>query len=254
MRAARSLASTRHDRWKECARSTRLGIRLSAALLAVALLAPAVPSLSPSIARLLARRGAAHAQDIERAVPDREHLERLAARASARIRALQAEADELASRDRSLLVRLRELDVRRQLKREELARLDGEIGVADMELHETTTRIAELEQTAIDQRPEVEARLAELYKLGRPRYTRLLLGVDDLRSIGRAYRMVSELADLDQRRIEEHRQTLAQLRETRDTLEERRAALVTLQDDAQQTRRELDSRRRGRDPTRGADR
>ena len=98
----------------------------------------------------------------------------------------------------------------------------------------------QLEETAIEQRPGVEARLVELYKLGRPRYTRLLLGVDDIRSIGRAYRMVSEIAELDRRRLAEHRETLAALRTSREDLTTRHAELAVLVADAETTRRELD--------------
>ena len=121
------------------------------------------------------------------------------------------------------MVELRELEVRRQLKREELTRLETEIQGAETELGDTTGRITELETAAVEQRPVVESRLVELYKLGQPRYTRLLLGVEDLRSIGRAYRLVSELAELDRRRITEHRETLVALSESQRTLEARHA-------------------------------
>ena len=171
---------------------------------------------------------------------DRQHLEKLAARAADRIRTLANEADQLAARERSLLVELRELDVRRQLKAEELARLHLDVDAATAALADTTARIEGLEQTAIDQQPGVEARLVELYKLGAPRYIRLLLGVEDLRSIGRAYRMVSEMAALDRRRIEEHQQTLASLGATRIALEEERGTLVALLNEAEIARRELD--------------
>ena len=180
------------------------------------------------------------AQTLDGAAPDPRHLEQLAARAVARILALQEEAEELASRERSLLVELRELEVRRQLKREELTRLETEIQGAETELGDTTGRITELETAAVEQRPVVESRLVELYKLGQPRYTRLLLGVEDLRSIGRAYRLVSELAELDRRRITEHRETLVALRESQRTLEARHAELTGLLAEARQTRGELD--------------
>ena len=171
---------------------------------------------------------------------DRAHLERLADRAAERIRTLEEEADRLAAQERTLLVELRELDVRRQLKIEELRRLNTEVDTATAALADTTGRIEELERTVVEQRPGVEARLIELYKLGPPRYARLLLGVDDLRSIGRAYRGVSELAALDRRRIDEHQQTLAELRTTQVTLEGEHATLVALLGEAELARRELD--------------
>ena len=45
----------------------------------------------------------------------------------------------------------------------------------------------------------------ELYKLGRAGYWRLLLDVDDLRAIGRAYRTAAALNRLDRDRVQEHR-------------------------------------------------
>lgn len=172
-----------------------------------------------------------HAQQVANDT-DREHIERMAP--------LRREADALASQERTLLVELRELEVRRQLKGAELAQLDSEIDTARSDLDAAVAAITQLEETAIEQRPGVEARLVELYKLGRPRYTRLLLGVDDIRSIGRAYRMVSEIAELDRRRLAEHRETLAALRTSREDLTTRHAELAVLVADAETTRRELD--------------
>ena len=206
----------------------------------MALLAPAGPTIPSSALSRLPWPSLTPAYAQVAQTNDRQHLETLAARAAERIRALAAETDELAARERTLLVELRELDVRRQIKVEELARMSVDVDAATAALAETTTRIEALEQTAIEQRPGVEARLVELYKLGPPRYVRLLLGIDDLRSVGRAYRMVSEMAALDRRRIEEHQTTLAELAVTRIALEEERDTLVALRDEAQTARRELD--------------
>ena len=72
--------------------------------------------------------------------------------------------------------------------------------------------------------PGLAARLAEVYKLGSGGYLRLLLSVDDLRDMGRAYRTVAALAALDRQRVRAHQTTLASLREARKELEARRAA------------------------------
>lgn len=171
---------------------------------------------------------------------DRAELERLANRASARIRALQQEADSLASRERTLLGELRRFEIDRQIKAEELVGIAVKTDATGRELAETTARITDLEQAAMRQRPGVEARLVELYKLGRPGYARLLLGVGDLRSIARAYRMVAGLAELDRQRIEEHRLTLERLKTARDDLEARHLKMRALEDDARRARQALD--------------
>ena len=95
----------------------------------------------------------------------------------------------------------------------------------------------QLEHTVEAQRPAVEARLAELYKLGRPSYNRMLLGVEYFRSFGRAYRLVSALAELDRQRITEHRQTLAELRSSQAALEKRQVEAEALQAEALSARR-----------------
>lgn len=55
---------------------------------------------------------------------DRERVERLSQRASERVQALQAEADELASRQRTLLEEMRRLELDRQIKTTELNTID----------------------------------------------------------------------------------------------------------------------------------
>ena len=92
----------------------------------------------------------------------------------------------------------------------------------------------------VAQQPGVEARLVELYKLGRPRYSRLLLGVRDLGSLGRAYRAVSALAEVDRQRVTEHRQALDALQSSQSTLEKRQEQVTVLQKEMRRTRRGLD--------------
>jgi septal ring factor EnvC (AmiA/AmiB activator) len=65
--------------------------------------------------------------------------------------------------------------------------------------------------------------MVELYKVGNGGYLRLLMSVDDLRGMGRAYRFVSGLQGLDRRRVAEHQRTLADLRKAQSALESRRS-------------------------------
>jgi septal ring factor EnvC (AmiA/AmiB activator) len=172
--------------------------------------------------------------------PDRSRAEAQARRAAERIRELHREADELATQERTLLGELRRLEIERQLKAEEVARLRAEVELATTELAATEARAAALAAAVEAQRPIIAARMVDLYKLGRAGYWRLLLGVEDVQSIGRAYRSVSALADLDRRRIEEHRRTLQSLAETRVALTRRARAARALQAEAQAARAALD--------------
>jgi septal ring factor EnvC (AmiA/AmiB activator) len=154
---------------------------------------------------------------------DPSSAEGLARRAAARIKTLQREADSLASRERTLLDDLRKLEVERDLRAEEYSASALELQRIEGELDDTAIRIAALERTAESQLPDLAARMVELYKVGNGGYLRMLMSVDDLRDMGRAYRFVSGLQGLDQRRVAEHRRTLADLRKAQAALERRRS-------------------------------
>lgn len=61
---------------------------------------------------------------------------------------------------------------------------------------------------------------------------RLLLSVDNVREMGRAYRTVASLAALDRERVRAHQSTLASLREVRAELDRRRNRAATAEADA----------------------
>jgi septal ring factor EnvC (AmiA/AmiB activator) len=155
--------------------------------------------------------------------PDAPTPEAQTRRAAARIKALQREADGLASRERTLLDDLRSLEVERDLRAAELEQGARALAQIQAAMAETATRIATLEQQAQSQLPDLSARMVDLYKIGNGGYLRLLLNVDDLRGMGRAYRFVSGLQRFDQQRVLEHRRTLAEVRKAHAALEARRA-------------------------------
>ena len=180
------------------------------------------------------------AQSRTQLTDERQRLEALAERAEDRILALQREADGLAEQERTLLGDLRRYEIDRQLKAEELARIDADLAETTRELADTAMQVAELEAAVVAQRPRVEQRLVALYKLGRPGYLRLLLGVDELSAVTRAYRVITLLAARDRQRLNEYRDTLASLHKTQIALEARQSHASSLQDEARRTRRALD--------------
>jgi septal ring factor EnvC (AmiA/AmiB activator) len=163
-----------------------------------------------------------------------------AERASARIRALEREADALAAQESKLLVELRKLEVERQLKIEELASIEQQKKDTARQLAEGTKKAEELKRTAEADRPDVESRLVQLYMLGRAGYWRLLLDVDDMRSLGRAYRTAAALTRLDRDRIQGYQRTLEALASERATLQARSTQLATLEEQATRARAALD--------------
>jgi len=160
----------------------------------------------------------------------------LARRAGARIDALQREADALASRERTLLGDLRALEVERDLYAAKLEPLRADLAGLEADLITTTTGIERLEGESESQLPALTSRLVEIYKLGNGGYLRLLLNVDDLRGMGRAYRFVSALQSADRARVIEHQRTLAALRQARTLLTARREQLLRTREDLERTR------------------
>jgi hypothetical protein len=131
-----------------------------------------------------------------------------AARVADRLRALQREADELAAREKTLLVELRQLELQRQIKTEELAGIDTDLRRAEQDMASAQARAASLSDTTRAAGPDVEARMVRLYKMGRGGYWRLLLGSEDIRAVGRAYRTAAALSAIDRSRVQEHESML----------------------------------------------
>src|SRR3989442_5789946 len=100
---------------------------------------------------------------------DRARTEASARRATERLQALQREADQLASDERTLLNDLRKLEVERQIKTEDVKRIGAEADEVGADLATTNEQIGALERQDVSERPELRARLVEIYKLGRAR-------------------------------------------------------------------------------------
>jgi septal ring factor EnvC (AmiA/AmiB activator) len=163
-----------------------------------------------------------------------------AQRAVERIRALQREAEALATQESKLLDELRKLEVERQQKVDELAEIDRQQKETERLLAASTARAEELRRVADSDRPDIESRLVQLYKLGRAGYWRLLLDVDDVRSIGRAYRTAAAMTEMDRARIQAHQRTLAELAKERTELQARAKRLAGLEEQATHARVALD--------------
>jgi septal ring factor EnvC (AmiA/AmiB activator) len=168
---------------------------------------------------------------------DRDRAEALARRAGDRLLALQQEADRLATDERTLLGDLRKLEVAREIKAEELRETTQKASAAARDLDVVDEQVQRLEREDVAERPELRARVVELYKLGQGRYLRLLLSMSDVRSIGQASRMVAALAKRDRDRVETHQRRLGELKASRITLEVRGKELAALRVEAERADR-----------------
>lgn len=149
----------------------------------------------------------------------------LTRRADARLRALHEEADRLASQERTILGELRKLELTRQIAEEEFQLADTAVTEAATQLEALSAQVAILERTRDEERPRLAARFAEMYKLGRGRYARLLLSVTDARRLGRTARTVAALADRDRARVQAYEARLATLQASRAEVGTRRRSL-----------------------------
>jgi septal ring factor EnvC (AmiA/AmiB activator) len=170
---------------------------------------------------------------------DRARAEALAQRAAERLQALHQEADRLTSQERTLLGDLRKLEVQRQIKSEELQELDRQAAAASAELSAVNSEVARLEREEEGARPQLQARLVELYKLGEARYVRMMLSLTDVRHAIRATRMVAVVARRDHDQIVAHERRLVELAASRRDLEDRGRKLTTLSAEAARAREAL---------------
>ena len=171
---------------------------------------------------------------------DRNRTEALARRANDRLQALQQEAERLASDERTRLGDLRKLEIEREIRTEELRDIVSKGIAAASELTGVDEQFHRIEREEVDQRPELRARVVDLYKLGQGRYLRLLLSMSDVRSVGQASRLVAALAKSDHDRIDAHERRLEELNEARATLEARGKTLASLRVEAERARTAAD--------------
>lgn len=169
--------------------------------------------------------------------PNRDQADR----AARRIRALQAEADRLASQSRTVFGQLRKLEIDRVIKQDELQKVERELQRVTIDRDATAKRLKALEATRMAGTPGVAERLVELSKRGRAGYLQLLLASNDVRAMGRMARGVAAVAELDRLRLETHRRNLAAERAALDELITQRTAVAALQKNAARAKAAVDA-------------
>jgi len=169
-----------------------------------------------------------------------DRTEALARRAADRLRSLQQEADRLTSDENTLLGDLRTLEIAREIKVAELQQAAAAADEAARELASVNDAVSRLEQEDVSERPQLRARIVELYKLGQGRYLRLLLSTSNMRDVGQASRMVAAVAKLDRDRVQAHERTLKELRASRTALEDKTRRLAAARTDAERARAQAD--------------
>jgi septal ring factor EnvC (AmiA/AmiB activator) len=158
-----------------------------------------------------------------------------------RLRTLEREATQLAGRSRSLVNELRQLERVRDQRREALRTVEAAVAGSATALQHASERVTALERERVAQLPDLKAQLVNVYKNGRSGYARMLFDVTGLRDFARATRAMTSLTAVNQKRIEEHRRTLAALQAERRTIEQRTRQLRAEESAARRARAEADS-------------
>ena len=164
-----------------------------------------------------------------------------AQRISDRIAALQREAERLAGESRTLVGDLRQREIDRQIKAEQLKQAETALHEAEGALHDTTTRLGDLELARINQLPDMKTQLVDIYKRGRSGYAPFLFNARDLREFSRATRAVGALTAINERRIDEHRRTVEAMRQERTAFEAKAKELQGRTSDARRAKAASDA-------------
>ena len=165
---------------------------------------------------------------------DRAQSASQADRVGERIRALQSEADRLASQSRTLLGDLRALEVEQQLQVERVREAHDAVARGQAAIEQLTVRLALLEQQRLAQLPDLKAQLVDIYKRGRGGYARLLFAGSSMRDFRRAARAVAAIIRINEQRIVEHRGTLEIAQRERVRLDQELVALMDAETKARQ--------------------
>ena len=168
---------------------------------------------------------------------DRAATDAMARRVGDRIKALQVEADRLATQSRTLLGDLRQLELQRDIANEKVKQADAAVAQAQASLQQATDKIAALEQERVAQLPDLKLRLVDIYKHGRTGYAQMLFDARGIRDLARAMRAAAALTAINNERIDEHRRTIAQMRTQRAAMEQHARELQEAATQADRERR-----------------
>jgi septal ring factor EnvC (AmiA/AmiB activator) len=145
----------------------------------------------------------------------------------ARLAQARAEASRLAGEQRTLLTRLRQIELAietREIEREKTARARL---ASTNAVEAAVARVAAADAELAALKPEVRTRLVRLYRLMPLGYDRLLFSLDDARTFDRAARVVAVLARRDRERLERFWELrtaragdVSRLQRERDTLDQ----------------------------------
>lgn len=194
--------------------------------------APAAPAPTSTQAAAPSATPAPESQKAEPAPPTAAEVRILTARAAERIKALQRESEQLALQSKTMLGSLRQLELTRATRQEQLATVTARLAGVNAKLEASQARVAALEAQRVSRTPALEERMEALYKRGKSGYVKLFLSSADGQDLARASRGVVALARVEELRVAEHRRLLAEERAARDQVELEQRQVTRLKTEA----------------------
>src|SRR5437867_2795345 len=142
------------------------------------------------------------------------------------IETLRKGIETLTGREQGVLGELKTLEVDSLHGQTELAEIDERISRTEKEAEELEAQSRLLEGRLRETRGQVARRLGALYRLGRPRYMRVLLASDTPSELLSAYRTAAALSSRDARLVTRYREENAKARQEAARLAELRPILA----------------------------
>jgi len=160
-----------------------------------------------------------------------------------RRQAIERDLARLRGQEKGLLAEVERLDLEVRLRTEQLRETQLVLRRASEQMEATSRRVAALEASVAEARPQLAARARALYKMGDLSYVRMLLSVERPADMLRGYRFVTALARRDRERMAALRSDLASLAATRLDLEKKTRDALALRADLDRARRALETDR-----------
>jgi len=156
---------------------------------------------------------------------------------------LRAELADFDAQQSGVLASLDRLSMERLILEEEIRALEAERGGLERRVAATRARTSELEVRVEEETIYLAAALRQAYKMGRLRYYRTLLEVEDPELFARAYRYINVWSRADGDRLDAFRDAVAQLAAERQALGGRIAEVGRNREESQARRGGLERNR-----------
>jgi murein hydrolase activator len=155
------------------------------------------------------------------------------------IEALRNEALRLSAQEDSIVTMVAQYDLQYQMKSHEIELLELKQEKMEGDIHTLEQTFQKLNDDMQQQKAYLTARLVEAYKQGRLNYLKLMLRVNSAADLLRSYQYITFLAKDDDRKVQNYRDSMVQLDQTRIRLQQENRNLAALKEDLERAHADL---------------